>query len=110
MVRTTNQTPFMSTRNYKNWSFLLMLIPFLAHAVSSRAQSVSVTLRLDTNQISVGAATTLHVFAQVVPSLRTNADRIFSWYVDVLNTNGTVASANYNAMIKAASDNDPQTS
>src|SRR5262249_15299187 len=54
--------------------------------------------------------TTLHIFAQVVPSLRTNSDRIFSWYLDVLNTNGTAAGANYAAMQKTASDQDPQTS
>jgi hypothetical protein len=67
-------------------------------------------MRLDTNQVNVAQTTTLHVLAQVVPGLRPNADRIFSWYVDVLNTNGAAASANYGAMLKTASDNDPQLS
>jgi len=70
------------------------------------AQVVAVTMRLDTNTISVGGSTTLRVFAQVTPNLRANAERIFSWYVDVLNTNGFVASANYGSMQKTASDND----
>jgi len=58
-----------------------------------RAQSVAVFARLDTNTIPVGGATVLHIQAQIVSNLRTNAERIFSWYVDVLNTNGTVAGA-----------------
>ena len=76
----------------------------------SFAQSVAVTMTLDSSSITVGQGTTLRVFAQVVSNLRTNANGIFSWYVDVLNTNGTVASANYAAMQKTPSDKDPFTS
>ncbi len=71
------------------------------------SQTVGVTLSLDTNVVSVGGTTTLHVKAQILPAFRSGSDRIFSWYVDVLNTNGTAASANYGAMQKTASDNDP---
>jgi hypothetical protein len=74
------------------------------------AQAVGVTLSLDSPTVAVSQTTTLRVFAQVVPNLRTNSERIFSWYVDVLNTNGSVASANYAAMQKTASDNDSQAS
>jgi len=91
----------------------LLLLPALAGLlVTPRAwsQAVAVTMRLDATNITTGQGTTLHIFAQVVPSLRTNSDRIFSWYVDVLNTNGAAATANYAAMQKTASDNDPQTS
>jgi len=73
-------------------------------------QAVVVTTRLDTNRIVVGGSTTLHVYAQVVPALRASADQIFSWYLDVLNTNGAVANANYDAMVKPSSDNDPEIS
>jgi hypothetical protein len=76
----------------------------------SLAQDVSVTMSLDAPTISVGGATTLHIYAQVVSGLRTNTDRIVSWYVDVLNTNGAAVSANYGAMQKPTSDKDPQTS
>jgi hypothetical protein len=76
----------------------------------ARAQAVSVTARLDNGTLAVGQTTTLRVLAQVVPNVRTNADRIFSWYVDVLNTNGAVGAASYGSMTKAASDNNPQTS
>ena len=79
-------------------------------ATNAQAQAVAVTARLDNNTLAVGQSTTLRVFAQVVPNLRTNADRIFSWHVDVLNTNGAAASAGYASMVKTASDNDPLTS
>jgi hypothetical protein len=52
----------------------------------------------------------LRVFARVVPAQQTNSERIFSWHVDVINTNAAAASANYSAMLKTASDKDPQTS
>jgi hypothetical protein len=79
-------------------------------APNLHAQAVAVTMQLDTNTIAVGQSTVLHVYAQVLPVYRTNADRIFSWYVDVVNTNGSVASADYAAMQKMASDKDPQLS
>jgi hypothetical protein len=79
----------------------------LAFAPAVFSQAVIVTMGLDAPSISVGQTTTLRVFAQVAPSLRDTADRIFSWYVDVSNSNGAVAVANYAAMVKAASDNDP---
>ena len=77
---------------------------------AARAQVVGVTAQLDTNTITVGGSTTLHVYAQVLPAYQASAERIFSWYVDVLNTNGSIASANYAAMQKTASDNDGSTS
>jgi len=76
----------------------------------SFGQAVGVTMRLDTNSIVVSGSTTLHIYAQVAPAFRSNAERIFSWYVDVLNTNGAVASASYAAMEKTASDKDVSTS
>jgi len=87
---------------------LLALLP--GFAGSALAQAVAVTLRLDTNTVGICETTTLRVFAQVVPSLRPNSDRVFSWYVDVLHTNGIVAFANYPGLVKPTSDNDPQTS
>lgn len=81
--------------------WLLVLAP------SAEGQAVLVTAQLDANTILVGGSTTLRVFAQVAPALQPTADRIFSWYVDVLNNNGAAATANYGAMLKPASDNDP---
>jgi hypothetical protein len=82
----------------------------IGSAVCLQAQVVEVTVSLDTNTVSAGGSTTLRVFARVTPAQQTNASQIFSWYVDVLNTNGAAATANYGAMVKAASDKDPQTS
>jgi hypothetical protein len=81
---------------------LLFLAWVLAAAVQAHGQAVVVTARLDTNRIAVGGSTTLHIYAQVAPAYRANADQIFTWYVDVQNTNGTVANANYDAMLKTA--------
>jgi hypothetical protein len=73
------------------------------------AQFAAVTMKLDANQIVVGATTTLHVYAQVIAAQRTNADRIFSWYVDLVNPAGSVADSSA-PIIKSTSDQDPQTS
>ena len=74
----------------------------VAAVTGVRAQVVGVTARLDTNVVAVGQSTTLRIFAQVLPAFRARAERIFSWHVDVLNTNGVAASANYAAMLKPA--------
>ena len=87
---------------------LLVLSPSLGDSLL--AQAVAVTVRLDTNTLGICETTTLRVFGQVVPSLRVGSDRIFSWYVDIVNTNAPVAFANYPALSKLASDNDAQTS
>ena len=84
----------------------LLLVPWLM-TVSSPAQVVGVTAQLDTNTITVGQGTTLRIYGQVLPAYVANAEQIFSWYVDVLNTNGTAAAANYAALLKPASDKDP---
>lgn len=88
----------------------VLLSGLLGGANQALSQAVAVTLRLDTNTIGICETTTLRVYAQVVPALRPTADRIFSWYVDVLNTNGLVVLANYSALVKSTSDNDPETS
>ena len=89
---------------------LLALVQWMEGSQWASAQAVAVTMRLDTNLVTVGQGTTLHISAQVVPSLRATSDRIFSWYVNVLNTNGAAVGANYSAMLKTASDNDPSLS
>lgn len=90
--------------------FLLLAALFQWLCPVAVAQPVAVTMKLDQPQIAVGAATTLHVFAEVVPTVQARADRIFSWYVDVLNLNGAIAAANYAALQRPASDKDPRTS
>jgi hypothetical protein len=91
-------------------SLLVFAVLFSATARTLLGQAVTVTAKLDTNRIAIGSSTTLRIYAQVAPAYRANAERIFSWYVDVLNTNGLTVQANYNAMQKTASDKDPQTS
>lgn len=96
--------------NARRWFWIVSVLVLVGCGASTEAQVVGVTLRLDTNQIFVGASTFLHVQARILPAFRTNDLQIFSWYVDVLNTNAAAANANYIAMTKAASDKDPSTS
>lgn len=96
----------MRTRSHLTATLLLAL----ATMTGVRAQVVGVTVQLDTNVVAVGQSTTLRVYAQVLPPFRANAERIFSWYVDVINTNGAVAGANYADLLKPVADKDPQTS
>src|SRR5262245_49071564 len=76
-------------------------------ALPALGQAVAVTVRFDTNRIAVGGTTLLRVYGQVAPALQQDADRIFAWYLDVLNSNQLVAAANYSALLKPTSDNDP---
>src|SRR5262245_18138582 len=98
----------VSTRHrWRDLGSLLVLCGLmLGGAWRGLGQVVTVTVRLDASTIPVGGSTLLHVYAQVVPPLRASSERIFSWYIDVLNTNGAVATANYAALIKPESDND----
>jgi len=66
------------------------------------AQVVAVTLRWIRTSFP-SRSTTLRVFAQVIRAFA-ECDRIFSWYVDVLNTNG-LSPLPLRSMQKIASDN-----
>ena len=93
------------------WNHLLGTLLLLAATVlifpAQGQQPVVVTARLDTNVVNAGESTTLRVFAEIHPSFKDSTDRIFSWYVDLLHTNNTVANANYNLLARPESDNDP---
>lgn len=84
------------------------LLPFGSIPVC--AQPVSVTVHLDRNEIAVGGSTTLRVVAQIVEDQRADTDRIFSWYVDLLNDNAAAAAGRYADLARPASDKDPRTS
>ena len=89
---------------------LLILLGCCAASHLTAQPVVNVTMSLDTNRVTVGGSTMLHVYAQVAPAFRSSSERIFSWYVDVLNNNGAAATANYNALTKPGSDNSPDNS
>ena len=79
-------------------------------AAPAVAQVVAVTMQLDNPSIGLGGVTTLHVYAQVVPAQRPTSERIFSWYVDLLNPTPGIAAADYSQLQKPTSDNNAQTS
>jgi len=89
------------------WLSLCAVWCVLLGAPAAHAQVVDVTLTLDTNTVAVGEMTQLRVWAQVIPSLQADAERIATWHLDLLNLNGAVASADYDAMVKPESDNYP---
>lgn len=84
---------------------VIMLSPALLYG-----QYVQVTLSLETNRIAVGSNTLLHVYAQILSAYQTKTDRIFSWYVDLLNTNGSVAQGDWAKLQRPKSDRDMNTS
>jgi len=88
-------------------AIVVATVIFMARA---RSQIVAVITTLETNRVAVGTSTRLHVYAQIIPDKRPSTDRIFSWYVDLLNSNGAVAGADYARLQKNASDQDPATS
>jgi hypothetical protein len=82
----------------------------LAVGFAARAQVVEVTARFDRAVVGIGQSTTLRVFAQVALDQRANTDRIFSWYVDLLNSTAAIAQADFSQLTRSASDNEPRTS
>jgi hypothetical protein len=82
----------------------------LVAAPQVHAQAVAVTVNVETNQLQIGGTTLLHVLAQVVPADRPSTDRIFSWYVDLLDPVSSVAALDLANFRKTTSDQDPQTS
>jgi len=72
--------------------------------------AVDVTVLLETNQIFVGQQTWLRIYGQVKPVYELESARILAWYLDVLNTNGLAVLADYDAMTKPLSDNEPASS
>jgi len=99
----------MKSRRTNTALYLLCATVATLFSAVSFAQPVVVTLKLDASQISVGAATTLHIYGQIVPAQQASAERIFSWNVDLLNASGSIADATGD-IIKLTSDKDPQTS
>lgn len=81
----------------------------LAGATSIPAQVIEVGLTAVTNRSFVGEPVLVQASAQILPAYRDAADRIFSWYLDLLTT-GAVAQIQGPDLRKPASDNNPMTS
>lgn len=75
-----------------------------------QAPAVKVTLTLEQSQISLGSRTLLRAFAQVNAGAMSDADQIFSWNVDLLVLDSTVARIDSQGLRREASDRDPATS
>ena len=90
----------------------IAMVPLLALLITqaSLAQSVNVTVELDRTTLVPGLETTLRVFGQIDDAITNQSEQLFSWYVDVLNSDGTVATAQYAGMVTTNCDNLAQTS
>lgn len=73
------------------------------------ANAVEVTIEAGDTELAVGETTTVTVYGRIAAAIESNSDRIFSWYVDVLNDAGGVAGG-YGNLQTPAADNTPQTS
>lgn len=81
-------------------------LAFLGSIVPAFAQNaVDVTVTATPPTLAPGGMVKVKVFAQIEASFEPQSDRIVTWYVDVLNSNGSVAVADYaNTLIMPASD------
>lgn len=87
------------------FALLALLAPRLA-----AAPAVRVTLSAESTLLKVGESTVVHAFAEIAPDQRAASDQIFSWYVDLLNSDGAVAAVSPGSVLRLRSDGDPATS
>lgn len=87
----------------------LALFSLLVWSGDVLAQSVDVTVTLDESSLLVGQTTMLRVKAAIKPSLTNQAEQIFSWYVDLVNSNSASSSIVAAQLVMSASDNTPST-
>lgn len=85
-------------------SFLFAVLAFPCTAIAENA--VIVTVEAADTSLIVGESTTVTVFGQIDAAIEAGADRIFTWYIDVLNSGGGVA-AGYASFQTPTSDNAP---
>jgi hypothetical protein len=65
---------------------------------------VIVTATLDNNSLQTGQATKLRVWGQVAPDIADQSDRIFSWYIDGLNSAPAAASPQWDQLLMPGCD------
>ena len=90
------------------YSVLWLYVPFffVVHLHTASSQSaVGVTVRIDQSSVGVGDDTVLRVFAEIESSTKDKASQIFSWYIDLLNDDETIAELDYEQLVMQSSDN-----
>ena len=85
------------------------MLVLLSQAGLRAADAVNVTIEADDVALAVGESTMVTVYGQIDAAIEGDSDRIFSWYIDVLNDNGGVVGGYANVQTPS-SDNTPQTS
>jgi hypothetical protein len=81
---------------------LILCFAFAAPAFA--ADSVIVTVTLDKSRIDVGETTKLHIWGAIAQTIVADSDRIFSWYVDGLNSAPDIAAPAWAGLLMPVSD------
>jgi len=85
----------------------LCVVAFLALSIVAAAQTaVNVTVVADDTSLIVGQTTMVTVYGEIDALIEDEVSQIFSWYIDVLNSDGSVAEG-YAAFQTPTSDNEP---
>lgn len=71
--------------------------------------AVEVTIEAAETSLRVGQSTTVTIYGQIDAAIASDADQIFSWYIDILNDDGEVTGG-YTDVATPTSDNNPLTS
>jgi len=87
--------------------FLILLPAVLLPVHRAAAQSVNVTMAVNRASMLAGETATLRVYGRIKPALAAGSDRIFSWYVDVINAAPASIRVDWNTLIMSPSDNTP---
>lgn len=77
---------------------------------SAQVPAVNVTITADDAVLFPGQKTMIRVFAQIDASIEADAVGIFTWYIDLLNSNEAVAVPDYDNLTMNTSDNVPNSS
>lgn len=94
----------------KRFAELFTMLVLFSRLVSSGAPAVRVTLEIDKPQLKVGETATARVFARIVPEQLETTTQIVTWYVDLLNSNGSAVQVQPATLIVPESDSQPNTS
>lgn len=88
----------------------IALAPIQAQQAPTNTPPVQVSLSVSTNRLTVGQTATLRATAQIVPSLRSKADQIFSWNVDLIVIQENSTRLATVELLRSASDREVETS
>lgn len=91
-------------------SWLTGTLCLLMAATAAAGPAVKVSCTTEDGRLKVGQVGTVHVYGTIVPDLLEKTDQIFSWYVDLLNSDTNVIQINPETVQVPTSDRSAQSS